>query len=347
MQSRRILVTRFSAMGDVAMTIPVLRALSEQFPEFEIVFASQGFAEPLIQSIPRISFFRVDLKMRHKGIIGIWRLANDIKKTGAFYAFADLHDVLRTKMLRILLFFSIKRIFVIDKGRKGKKELTRRNNKIKIQLDHSIKRYELVFNRIGIDVKVKESLPARNVLTKEIKINSQTIKEGIWIGIAPFAKHKGKLFPIHQMKTVVEELSRSKMIKVFLFGGGEVEKKVLSEWETLYPNTFSLVGKINLFEELQVMKRLDLIITMDSANLHMASNLGVPAISIWGATHPYAGFYGWGQPNINAIQDETLTCRPCSVYGNKPCFRKDYACLNNISPKLIIQKVKQVLQTEF
>ena len=92
------------------------------------------------------------------------------------------------------------------------------------------------------------------------------------------------------------------------------------------------------------MSHLQVMISMDSANMHLASLVNTPVVSIWGATHPYAGFMGWNQRYENAAQVE-LDCRPCSIYGNKPCLRGDYACLKNISPEQIISKVESLLLT--
>jgi len=87
------------------------------------------------------------------------------------------------------------------------------------------------------------------------------------------------------------------------------------------------------------------MLSMDSANMHLASFVGVPVISIWGATHPYAGFYGWNQSPDNAVQIE-MECRPCSVFGNKKCFRGDYACLLNIKPQLVLNKIEELTSGE-
>ena len=77
--------------------------------------------------------------------------------------------------------------------------------------------------------------------------------------------------------------------------------------------------------------------------MHLASLYGVPVVSVWGGTHPWLGFYGWGQDPANAVQVE-LECRPSSVFGNKPCPRGDLACMNLISPLVIYEKIIQQLQ---
>ena len=88
---------------------------------------------------------------------------------------------------------------------------------------------------------------------------------------------------------------------------------------------------------------MDTLISMDSANMHLASLFGVPVISVWGATHPFAGFYGWAQPADNAVQID-LYCRPCSVFGNKPCYRGDHACMQQLPEEKIMEKVMNIIR---
>ena len=102
------------------------------------------------------------------------------------------------------------------------------------------------------------------------------------------------------------------------------------------------IGKLNMRTELNLMSHLDVMLAMDSGNMHLASLVGTPVVSVWGATHPYAGFMGWGQSEKNAVQI-SLPCRPCSIFGNKPCIRGDYACLRQITPNQIIEKVESLL----
>ena len=84
------------------------------------------------------------------------------------------------------------------------------------------------------------------------------------------------------------------------------------------------------------------MVSMDSANMHLASLVDIPVVSIWGATHPYCGFKGWRQNDENIIQ-LPLTCRPCSVFGDRPCHRGDYLCLNGIKPAIVTDKILSIL----
>ena len=89
-----------------------------------------------------------------------------------------------------------------------------------------------------------------------------------------------------------------------------------------------------------MMGQLDVMLSMDSANMHLASLVGTRVVSVWGGTHPYAGFLGWSQKTEDCAQLD-MPCRPCSVYGNKPCLRGDYACMNGITPSQILEKLVQ------
>ena len=342
---KRILVTRFSALGDVAMTIPVLWSIVKQNPDYEIVFVSQGFAAPMVSGITGITFVKADLKGKHKGFLGMYKLAKELKQTGEFCCYADLHNVLRTKILRLLLSASIPQLAVIDKGRKEKRALTRKNNKVFAQLGHSVVRYANVFKALGLNNTISfgglMSKPCKLQCAEETLLGN---KDCTWIGIAPFAKHKGKIYPLNKMEEVIKLLSARENTKLFLFGGGPQETETLQSWESKFSNTISLAGKLKLDGELRVMSNLDVMLSMDSANMHLASLVQTPVVSIWGATHPFAGFYGWEQSQELAVQVD-LSCRPCSVFGDKPCFRKDYACMNNITPQMVVERIESAIQT--
>jgi ADP-heptose:LPS heptosyltransferase len=117
----------------------------------------------------------------------------------------------------------------------------------------------------------------------------------------------------------------------------------LQQWEKKYKGIINAAGKLDTSDELILISCLDVMISMDSANMHFASLVNVPVVSVWGPTHPFAGFMGWNQSIENAVQTE-LYCRPCSVFGNKPCYRGDHACMNLLKPVSLVDKVKQVLE---
>ncbi len=336
----KLLVIRFSALGDVAMTIPVLATLAQQYPQIDITVLSKPFMQPLFAKLPpNVHFREVDVKM-YKGVKGLFRLFRELTEEKHYNAVADLHDVLRSKILRIFFVATGAKVAHIDKGRKEKKALTRPKHKIMKQLPSSFMRYEDVFKKLGYPVKT-----TFHSIFKEGKGNVSLFQQIAgtpdnkpWIGLAPFAAHKGKTLSQETIQALIQELSAHADWKIFLFGGGKTEKELLEKWAAMGSNIQSLAGKLKLNEELALMSHLKVMICMDSGNMHLASLAGIPVISIWGATHPFAGFMGWNQNIDNAIQTD-LPCRPCSIFGDKPCSRKDYACLSNISSHLIVEKV--------
>ena len=127
--------------------------------------------------------------------------------------------------------------------------------------------------------------------------------------------------------------------KIYFFGGGKNEVEILNNWQHQIPNSKNLAGTLTLKEELQKISELEVMISMDSANMHLASLVGTRCISVWGSTHPYAGFLGYGQSENDIVQVKDLTCRPCSVFGDKECYRGDWACLEEIQIQKIIDLI--------
>lgn len=340
----KILVIRFSAIGDVAMVIPVVYSLAVQYPEHEITVLSKGVLYPLFQGLPdNVHFYAADLKGKHKGISGLNCLFNELRKEGFDYV-ADMHNVLRTKYLGWRfksIGIPIVRLF---KDRAGKKKLVRRYHKVLENQKSSFRRYGDVLKELGFPVQLNFTSIYGEGKGDMALIKEQTSEKGAtkWVGIAPFAKHKGKIYPLPLMKEVVACFARNTRVKVFLFGGGKEEEGIFKSWTNEYPGVTSMIGKLNMNTELVLMSHLDVMVSMDSANMHLASLVNIPVVSVWGATHPYCGFMGWKQSPMNAVQVD-LPCRPCSIFGNKPCYRKDYACLNMITPEMIVGRVESVI----
>jgi ADP-heptose:LPS heptosyltransferase len=247
--------------------------------------------------------------------------------------------MLRSRLLRKLFLLSGSCVATIDKGRQEKKALTRLDNKVLTPLEPTICRYGDVFGRLGYPVEIPPRAERKICPVPQIF----GTKQNTWIGIAPFAQHEGKRYPLEQMERVVESLSRDGRYTLFIFGGGPDEQAVADAWAAKYPNTVSAVGKVKLAQELDLISNLDCMASMDSSAMHMASLYAVPVVSIWGATHPWAGFLGWGQDENNAVQID-LPCRPCSVYGNKPCHYGDYRCMHRIDPRQITEKILRVVR---
>ena len=136
-------------------------------------------------------------------------------------------------------------------------------------------------------------------------------------------------------------------MRILLFGGGKREEEIFMQWERRYATVVyasSLCGGMR--DELKLMGRLHCLLSMDSGNMHLASLVGIPVISVWGATHPLAGFMGWGQSEDDIVGID-MECRPCSIYGNKPCYKGGYPCMKNITPEQVAQKVERYIFSDY
>ncbi|MBS7563544.1 glycosyltransferase family 9 protein [Mucilaginibacter sp. Bleaf8] len=334
---KHILVLRFSAMGDVAMTVPVIKELLQQHPDLHITYVSRpGFAA-FFDGIDRLHFFPADFKTEYTGWTGSIKLFNRLKSHVRIDAVANLHNNLRSNILQSLYLLSGIHGQRVDKGRDEKKKLVRFPNKALKPLRSTIERYADVFRKLGFPVTLNNRIQPQPDKLPDNFIELTGEKSGKWIGIAPFAQHKGKIYPLGRMEEVVKLLNHES-IRIFVFGGSPNEQAVAEDWEQKYQNVTSVINKINMQQELALISQLDVMLSMDSSGMHLASLKGIPVVSVWGATHHYAGFLGYGQSENNIIADD-IACRPCSVYGNKPCFRKDYACLYNIEPQSILDKL--------
>jgi ADP-heptose:LPS heptosyltransferase len=300
-------------MGDVAMTVPVIRALVQQHPTVQITFLSKPFLKPLFENMDNVSFYAAQVKGKHKGFYGLYKLYRELRAL-PITEVADLHNVLRSK---ILVFKPLKTTH---------------------------QRYIDVFEKLGIGVDISNpKFPTSNPLTEPIKKITGEKKES-WIGIAPFAQHQPKMYPLDLMEQVIDALSKEKKYRIILFGGGLSEIETLKKMASDYPNTINAAGNLKLGQELQLISHLDCMLSMDSGNGHFAAMQGINTITVWGATHPYTGFAPFNQPFDNALLPDLKKFPnvPTSIYGNRKISGYENV-MRSISPESIIRKIKSGL----
>ena len=330
MGKKKLLAIRFSALGDVTMIAPVLEEFIAQNPDVEVYFASRPFMATIFKSNPNIKFIPIDLTNDYKGILGLFKLYNKLKSYNFDYI-ADLHNVIRTKGITTLFKLNGVKTATLNKGRAEKKALISQNNKVFKQLKLTTERYADVFRSLGFKLKLSHQL--KPIFNKEDKT----------IGIAPFAAFKSKMYPIEKMRIIAKKLAEDGY-KIYLFGGGKAEIEELKQWESFHPNIKSLAGNLSFNEELDTITKLQAMVAMDSANMHLASLMGTRTISIWGGTHPFAGFLGYGQNYNDVIQDESLTCRPTSVFGKDPKIFEGFDYFQNLDAEYVYQQIKNKLE---
>lgn len=336
-----ILIIRLSAMGDVAMSVPVIRALTVQYPNVKILFLTRKTFNPFFRNIQNLSLINPDLKNKHKGLTGLFKLYKEINEQYNPELILDIHDVLRSKILRFFFKLSGKKVFVIDKGRNEKKALTRRENKIMKPLKHSTLRYAEVAEKAGFLLKLDKNYAFKAKLSGElINVLSKDKKN---IGFAPFAMHAQKQYPLEKSKELIDLLTKNGY-RVLIFGGGKKEQKFAEDLAKNEKDIVSVIGKFKLNDEINIISNLDLMISMDSSNMHIAALTGIHILSIWGGTHPYAGFTPFvADEKSHIVQRNDIACRPCSVFGSTACYKEQMECFD-MKPESIVEECKHILE---
>ena len=329
-RQEHVLIIRFSAMGDVLMSLFAVYALRETYPELKITVATKPRFAGFYSEVPDVDVLTLDAKGSSKSLMRIVALA---VKSGVT-AVADIHDSLRSRIMRLCLWLCGIRSAGYRKGRLQRPRIKGKGMHIK-PLRHNVLRFCDVFARLGYPVQE----PAQKRTKRQIpEVFGK--KSGRWIGYAPFASKQTKIYPEHLSRRLIELMSTS-FERVFIFSGPGKEQDFAMQMEKAFSNVTGVFGKTDIWGELALMSNLDAVVTMDSSSMHLAALAGTPLVSVWGATHPAAGFMGYGyDAERNCIQLD-LPCRPCSIYGEGQCRYGDMRCLSGISPEMIMKKVSE------
>jgi len=361
----RALVLRFSAIGDVSLILPAVLKVLELNPLLEVTLVSKPFFAPLFSEIPRLQFFGVDLS-EYSGIGGLTRLSQLLYRKIEPDLYLDLHDSLRSNLIGLYMLISGVKTFRIDKGRAQKKELTRKRNKVLKPLKHTVSRYFDVFSHSGLKVPDRSVLSgledsgvdfARCLPSGSSEVAGPRLEGTVRIGFAPFAGLPLKELPIYKGAELIRALlDKYPTLNLVLFGAGSDEARLnqlirdVSATRSAGPSqTLELATMVapGLDSELRLIASLDLMISLDSANLHLSALCGIRVIGIYGTTHPFLGFAPYGQERTGTFGQDTLPCRPCTVYGKGVCYRGDFACMNDLSITSMLGKVADQLEKRF
>jgi ADP-heptose:LPS heptosyltransferase len=342
----RLLVLRFSALGDVALTLPVLNTFLQQYPDSELCVATRAAFAPLLRAFPRTEVVTADFRGVHRGPAGLIRLFRILQAGGPYRAVLDLHGVTRSRLLRFLFRLGGTPVFHIRKQRSRRRALTRKKNKVFEPLLTVQERYCEVFNRAAFPLAPLLPFTFRPDAQSLHKAAGLTSPPGSRrIGLAPFASYPLKEWGMEKIEVLCRELENRYPAFFLLFGFGSRELGLLRR---LVANTgikAHICDGADLGEQMALLASLECLISMDSANLHLGGLAGIPVVSVWGPTHPYAGFAptGANAGRIVGIHHDELSCRPCSIYGNAACHRGDHACMATLAPEAVLDMVARVL----
>ncbi len=335
---RNVLVMRLSALGDVAMTIPVLYPVCRANPGIRFVMLTKGWPASMFHDRPdNLMVVGIDVNKEYKGLLGLIRLASSLRRQYDIDAVADLHSVMRTWVIGAWLKLCGIPVVRLDKQRSRRKALV--SHKSSEPVTPTIDRYREVFQQLGIEApdNFTRLFDGKPLPVSPIVLEKEPGQR--WIAISPFSAHEGKVYPLKLMEEVIAQLSKRENYWIFLMGGGKTEKIALRGIARKNDRVISMAEiKHGFTDEYALLSKCDVMLTMDSANMHLASLVGLKSITIWGATAPACGFLGYGQDASIDIQLD-LECRPCSIYGERECRFGDYRCLTGIKPDLVVERV--------
>lgn len=327
------LVLRFSTLGNVAMTVPVIASVSALHPDDEFIVVAKKRLSAMYYGLPNVRFHEADLT----GLGSLLRLYKDLGQY-PIDAVIDLQSVPRTWLLRGLFRLRGKRIYSVDYGRLTKYFITVCGLRSPRHFPTEFERYEAAFRKAGLESDDRFTALAVNEPARQTVREQFGEKEGRWIGIAPFAKSKSNMLPYRVTKEVIQRLSAAPDTRLFLFGAGQIECEMLRQWASVFPRTTSVAGRLPLEQELELMRKLDCMVCMDSANQHLSSLVGLRAVSVWCATHPRLGFTGWKQRAEDIVQLDRIACRPCTCHGTNHCRYRNFAC-RDINAEQILRRI--------
>ncbi len=336
---------RLSALGDVAMTIPVLYPVCRANPGTRFVMLTKKWPASMFHDRPdNLMVVGIDTKTEYKGLAGLVKLARKLRRQYDIDAVADLHNVIRTRVISLCMRLHGIPVARLDKQRARRKALIKHRDGEPVT--PTIDRYRTVFEQLGLaapdnftrlyDGKEQPSSP----MVPDKRPGQR------WIAVSPFSAHEGKVYPLELMKQVIHELAARENYQIFLLGGGKEEKIALRKIVRDNQHVISMAEiKHGFIDEYALLAKCDLMLTMDSANMHLASLMGLKTVTIWGATAPQCGFQGYGKTGDNDVQLD-MECRPCSIYGERECRLGNYQCLSNIPPKRVVSQVLAAIGDE-
>lgn len=328
-----ITVLRLSSLGDVAMLVPVFLSFHASYPEYKLRLISRGRFQPIFADLDFVEFLAIDEHKNNLSFLELIRFSIQLSRYKD-NIILDMHDVIRTKIIRTISSWTSSKIAIIDKGRTEKNELIAKNGDKSKWLKSNFERYQEVFKKIGLTFELQALF-----LTRKTKSNQK-----VFIGISPFAKHKSKEYNYDKMQGLINLLAVQNDFQIYIFGYGAKEREEAMKMAGSHRNVEVTIGQYSFQDELKLIANLDIMLSMDSGNGHLAANYGIPVVTLWGTTHPKLGFAPYFQPLYHSIfPDSTLFPDvPVSVYGK--CNDEHYLhALHSIKIEEIYYKILKVL----
>lgn len=323
------------------MLAPVVAGLSKAYPDDRFVVVALKPLSALFYGLENVEYCEVKDDVKHLG--GLWNLSKLLAAYKPAMLF-DLQGDCRTRVLRLLMRRYHVPAVTIRSAKREQRALLRSGHSLGLPLKAEAERYRETMLEGGLQpTEVSSLMPVnQEAVAKVEQVFGK--KQGRWIGIAPFAKYQSNMLPYKTMKEVIAYFAEQPDTRVFLFGAGHVETEMLRQWSSLWPNVESVTNHLALDGELELMRQIDGLLCMDSANQHLAALVGCKMLSIWCGTHPMMGFAAKGLSAAD-ILSLPVSCRPCSVHGTNRCKYRNFAC-KALTAEMIAERFEKLLHSE-
>ncbi|MDG1475664.1 MAG: glycosyltransferase family 9 protein, partial [Vicingaceae bacterium] len=323
--SVKILIIRFSSIGDIVLTTPVIRCLKEQFNGgVEIHYITKKQYKTVVEHNPHLTKIHTIEKSTNE-------VAEELKALKFDYVI-DLHKNLRSKrIIKTLKCIS----FSFDKVNYEKWLLTTfkvdKLPKVHIvdrYLD-TVKHFDVKNDNKGLDYFISER---DNVNLSELPATHQNGYVAFAIG----AQHFTKRLPTHKIISICQKVKQP----IILFGGKEDATTAVEIEKTVGATIFNACGKFSINQSASLVKQCKTLITHDTGLMHIGAALGVKIVSVWGNTVPAFGMYPY-YPNspekYTIVENNNLSCRPCSKIGHDKCPKKHFKCMEEIDEDEVVK----------
>lgn len=323
---KKILIIRFSSIGDIVLTTPVIRCIKNQLPDVKIHYLTKEQFLPVLEANPHIDQI---FTMKDK----IDEVLPDLKKE-SYDFIVDLHKNFRSKGI----------ILHLKKPSSGFSKINVKkwmavNLKINILPSiHIIDRYFQAVEKLGVK---NDNNGLDYFIPEKEKIHPKTLPPAFqdgFVGWVIGGMHFTKIFPEEKIVEVCQKLNRP----IVLLGGDTDFEKGESIREKVGNNIFNACGKYSINQSASLVKQAEKIITNDTGLMHIAAAFNKEIISLWGNTIPEFGMYPYMPTNENKsyiLEVKNLSCRPCSKIGFEKCPKKHFDCMMKIEVEEIIRLI--------
>jgi heptosyltransferase-2 len=338
-----ILVIQTAFIGDAILTLPLIQVIKKNYPHSSIDVVVVPRTVDIFSHHPAISnIIPYDKRGEDNGLIGFWRLRNQLRAKN-YDLIVIPHRSLRSALLGWLLKPNVRIGFDRSAGRFLFTRIVHYD-----PTDHEIDRNLSLLSPLSLRIN-KNELPHLYPSAEDAQVVDSMLEsfglneENLIITVAPGTIWNTKRWPADRFAAMCKQLS-SECSAVLLVGGKE-DSALCDEIAGMSKakNVFNVAGKLSLLQSAELIKRSRVLISNDSAPMHLAVAVATPVVAIFGATVPEYGFAPRGTHDI-VIETKGLKCRPCSIHGGKTCPIGTFECMIAITPELVVNKVRSFLR---